>query len=54
MCVMLAALKQFNFRYLLKFFIISSVHGAFSLSINVHAQKHWKSKIVAKNVIRKF
>ena len=27
-----------NFCYLLRFVIISCVHGAFSLSINVHAQ----------------
>ena len=38
MYVMLATLKQFNFCYLLKFIITSSVHGAFSFSINVRAQ----------------
>ena len=33
--VMLATLKQFNFCYLLRVINISSVHGVFSLSINV-------------------
>ena len=30
--------QQFNIRYLQRFTIISSVHGAFSLSIIVHTQ----------------
>ena len=34
----LAILKQLNFCYLLRVIIISSVHGAFSLSIKVHVQ----------------
>ena len=38
MIVMLATFCQFNFCYLLRFIFFSSVHGAFSLSINVHAQ----------------
>ena len=38
MYVILATPKQFNFCCLPRFIIISSVHGAFSLSINVHAQ----------------
>ena len=38
MFVMLATLEQFNFCYLPRSIIISSVHGAFSLSFNVHAQ----------------
>ena len=37
MYVMLATLLQYNFCYLLKFIIISSAHGAVSLSVNVHA-----------------
>ena len=38
MVVMFATLYQLNFCYLVRFIIISSVHGAFSLPINVHAQ----------------
>ena len=38
MYVILATVSQFSFCYVLKIIIISSVHGAFSLSINVHVQ----------------
>ena len=36
MYVMLAVPLQFNLGYLLRFIIISKVHGALSLSKNVH------------------
>ena len=35
---LLTALKRLNFCCLLRLIIISCVHGAFPLSINVHAQ----------------
>ena len=54
MCMMLAALSQFNFCYLLRFIIISSAHGAFSLSINAHVQNIGTQKLFAKKVLRKF
>ena len=38
MYVMLATIYQFNLRYLLRFINISSAHGAFPPSINVHVQ----------------
>ena len=37
----------------LNLIIMLSVRRAFSLSINVHAQKHWNSKIFVKKVLRK-
>ena len=52
MHLILATLKQSNFWYLLRFLIISSVHGAFLLSINVLAQ-NIELKIFAK-VLKKF
>ena len=53
MYVTLATLLQFNFCYLLRFIISSSVHGAFSPSITVHAQ-NIGTQIFAKKVLRKF
>ena len=47
---MLAISKQFNFCYLLRFIIISNVHGAFSLSVNVLAQSIGTKKFL----LRKF
>ena len=38
MYAMLAALYQFNFCFLLRFIIISSVHGAFLLSTNMYEE----------------
>ena len=49
--VILATLQQFSFHHLLKFIIISSVHGAFSLSTNEHAQA-LELKISANKVLR--
>ena len=49
---MLATFFQFNFCYLLKFTIISSIHGAFSLYINVHVQ-NFGTKNLSKKILRK-
>ena len=38
MYVILATFQKFNFCYLLRFINISSVRGAFSLSVHEHAQ----------------
>ena len=52
MYLMLIALLQFNFCYLLRLTIISGAHGAFSLSTNVHVQDSPNTRIVKKS--RKF
>ena len=50
MYVKLTALKQFNFCYLLRFIIISSVHGAFSLSTKCVCAKHTNSRIFQESL----
>jgi len=46
--VVLATLQQFNFCCLLRFIIISSVHGAFLVSINVHVQDIGTQKLLQR------
>ena len=53
MYVMLATLKQFDFCYLLRFIIISSVHGTFHFLL-MCIQKTLDSNIFTKKVLRKF
>ena len=43
-----------NFCYLVRFITILSVHGALSLSIDVHVQNIGTQKSFAKKVLRKF
>ena len=52
MHVILAALQQFNFCCLLRSIIASSVQETFSLSITVHAQKYWNSRLLTKKVCK--
>ena len=54
MHIMLAALPQFNFCYLLRSSIISGVHGAFSLSTYVHAQNIETQKFALRKSFESF
>ena len=48
MDVILAFLYQFNFRYVLRFIIISRIHGTFSLSSNEYVQNIGTQKFLQK------
>ena len=50
MYVISAALEQCNFCYLLRFIIVSSVHGAFSLSNNAQAQNTGTQKFLLESL----
>ena len=48
------SLIVFEFCYLLRFITISSVHGAFSLSINAHAQSMGTEKFLLSRSLENF
>ena len=54
MYAMLATFQQFNFCYLLRFIIVSSVHRAFPHSIDVHAQNIEGQKFLLKKCQKSF